>query len=523
MSPPGTATASENFNSFAWDNEASYWHSGAATYALWEMAASVTPDSGSPVNIRENLYPIFLDGDTSSTADFAIGGTGVNSARGNPVTTAYWVLKAYPVSDGHTATLQHTTLSADRTYTFPDGDGTLATIEWVQAQGYGAGSGGGVTSVGMTGDGTVFSTVVSGSPITSSGTLAPSLKAQTAKYVLAGPASGASTAPTFRQLSTADLSDGVTGSGAIVLADAPTLSSAGITYTGSDATVLLIDAGGSSVDGEPVFKVQLPASGAQKGFQLMNSGSAAGWASFEFNVGGTAMPGLALGPGSAARDTKIFREDVGVIAIGNGSDNSGLLRIYETDNGTDASYLELGYSSGDSRYVVQSQNVNSGTLRDLYLSGATLKLASNNSTRWIVDADGNLVSNGDGNFNIGADGANRPIRIYASSGVTAPDVNTAAATPATSGTMTVNMGTATVFTITPSGDCTFNASGGTAGQRATFFITTSGASSRTLTWGTNFKTTGTLATGTSSGKVFTVSFVCKDGTTWAETSRTTAM
>ncbi len=98
----------------------------------------------------------------------------------------------------------------------------------------------------------------------------------------------------------------------------------------------------------------------------------------------------------------------------------------------------------------------------------------------------------------------------------------AAATSATTGTMTVSMVT-TVITITPSGACTFNASGGVTGQRATFVITTSGVSSFVLTFNTNFKAAGTLSTGTTTAKVFAVSFVCKDGTTWVETSRTIAM
>lgn len=97
-----------------------------------------------------------------------------------------------------------------------------------------------------------------------------------------------------------------------------------------------------------------------------------------------------------------------------------------------------------------------------------------------------------------------------------------AAAPATTGAMTVTMNT-TVVTITPSGACTFNASGGVAGQRCTFIVTTSGASSFVLTFGTNFVSTGTLATGTVTAKRFCVSFICKDGTTWLETGRTVAM
>lgn len=100
--------------------------------------------------------------------------------------------------------------------------------------------------------------------------------------------------------------------------------------------------------------------------------------------------------------------------------------------------------------------------------------------------------------------------------------SSAGATSATTGTIAVTM-TQSVFTITPTGACTFNASGGVAGNRCTFIVTTSGTSAFVLTFGTNFKTTGTLSTGTVTAKVFTVSFVCKNGTEWDETSRTTAM
>lgn len=62
-----------------------------------------------------------------------------------------------------------------------------------------------VTSVAMTGDGVIFNSTVSGSPVTTSGTLAPSLRTQSANTVLAGPTSGAAATPTFRALVGADL------------------------------------------------------------------------------------------------------------------------------------------------------------------------------------------------------------------------------------------------------------------------------------------------------------------------------
>lgn len=79
-----------------------------------------------------------------------------------------------------------------------------------------------------------------------------------------------------------------------------------------------------------------------------------------------------------------------------------------------------------------------------------------------------------------------------------------------------------VQTLTPAHTATINASGLVSGQRLTLVITTSGTNSYTLTFGTAFKTTGTLATGSVSAKVFTMEFVC-DGSTYVETSRTTAM
>lgn len=97
----------------------------------------------------------------------------------------------------------------------------------------------------------------------------------------------------------------------------------------------------------------------------------------------------------------------------------------------------------------------------------------------------------------------------------------AAATTATTGAMTVNM-TTPIITITPTGACTFNASGGAAAQRLSMVVTTSGTTSFVLTFGTNFRSTANLATGTTTAKKFCISFLCLDGTTWVETGRTAA-
>jgi len=91
-----------------------------------------------------------------------------------------------------------------------------------------------------------------------------------------------------------------------------------VTYTGADTpgpggSALYINASGSTLNNGPAFKLDLPTTGAQKAFQFVNGADALAWASFEYNVGGAGLPGLALGPGgNTARDTNIYRYAAGV-------------------------------------------------------------------------------------------------------------------------------------------------------------------------------------------------------------------
>lgn len=91
-----------------------------------------------------------------------------------------------------------------------------------------------------------------------------------------------------------------------------------------------------------------------------------------------------------------------------------------------------------------------------------------------------------------------------------------------SGGAAMDASAASVFTLTPTAAQTITVSGSVAGQRIALIVLTSGASSYTQTFGTGFKTTGTLATGTSTGKYFIINFV-SDGTNVYEVSRTTAI
>ena len=95
-----------------------------------------------------------------------------------------------------------------------------------------------------------------------------------------------------------------------------------------------------------------------------------------------------------------------------------------------------------------------------------------------------------------------------------------ALTPGT--TVSMDFSLATVYTLTPAQAETINAINCSAGKDVSLIVTTSGTSSFVLTFSTNFKTAGTLTTGTVSAKVFNVSFIC-NGTTATEMTRTAAM
>jgi hypothetical protein len=113
--------------------------------------------------------------------------------------------------------------------------------------GGGGGGTGTVTSVAFVGDGVILSTTPS-TPVITAGNIAAALLTQSANLVLAGPTTGAAHTPTFRSLVTADLpaiaasflSNGLTGTGLVVLATAPTIN--GLTFpTAAGAAVVAQD------------------------------------------------------------------------------------------------------------------------------------------------------------------------------------------------------------------------------------------------------------------------------------------
>jgi hypothetical protein len=137
----------------------------------------------------------------SATSVIAIGGAGayLNIGSGSTQTAA----GTYTFSGGVTFS-STVALGSSATATTPaanDSSTAVATTAWVQNEISGL-AGGTVTSVAMTVPNFLS---VSGSPITTSGTLAVSLATQTANLVFAGPGSGSAAAPTFRSLVASDI------------------------------------------------------------------------------------------------------------------------------------------------------------------------------------------------------------------------------------------------------------------------------------------------------------------------------
>lgn len=156
----------------------------------------------------------------SATTIQAIAGPGyvVTLAGGTTQTISRATTFSGSVSLGSSATATTPATNDDST--------AVATTAWVKAQNYGSSSASGtVTSVGLSLP-NIFS--VSGSPVTTTGTLTGSLATQNANKVFAGPTTGSDASPTFRTL---------------VAGDIPDLSSTYLTTSSASSTYLPLTGG----------------------------------------------------------------------------------------------------------------------------------------------------------------------------------------------------------------------------------------------------------------------------------------
>ena len=184
--------------------------------------------------------------------------------------------------------------------------------------------------------------------------------------------------------------------------------------------------------------------------------------------------------------------------------------------------MKLGFE-----WIANQVNVKAGTGITVDASGVSVKVKSNSGLA--VDASGlAVVLEANKGLSMGAAGLATLLKtkggvLTGSTGLYL-DLLLGVVTPLTPGAIVpVDFSLGCGFTLTPGEDETLNATGGTAGQRATLIITTSGVTPRTLTFGANFKSQGVLVTGAVGGKIFALSFWTPDGTTWYEVCRTGAM
>ena len=165
-----------------------------------------------------------------TTADLAGLGVGTVTSVGMTVPSILSVTPSTITTSGSFA-LSLTTESANQIFAGPS-SGAAATPTFrsltsadIPALPYGTGT---VTSVGLSLP-SIFN--VTGSPVTTSGTLTATLATETANYVFAGPTSGAAAAPSFRALVSTDIPSLPYGTVTSVTGTAPVVSSGGTTPT----------------------------------------------------------------------------------------------------------------------------------------------------------------------------------------------------------------------------------------------------------------------------------------------------
>lgn len=352
-----------------------------------------------------------------------------------------------------------------------------------------SGSGGTVTSVALTAP-SIFS--VSGSPVTTSGTLGLSLSTQTANTIFSGPTSGGAVAPTFR---------------ALVVNDLPTVD---VAHGGSGLATLTTYAiltGGTTGTGA-LQQVGVGSAGA-----VLTSAGAGALPSF------TALPGSSgdlLYNNAAALGASVVHQSTNTIEQYN-STNAQTFSIYSTR--IDASnYRRLRVATSGSDKLIILEKLGSPGGGQVYLdnsSGGGSWLRANSGNAWGIN-----VSTSDC-FEPGADAtqdlgriARRPRDVYVSrhlitSGTTGPTLAgtgfgtsptltldtgstdfagivtvTAGTTPGSSGTLTVTFNT-TNGTNTPAVIANLMNGTGTWNARATEFISSAGTGSFVIAWDNN--------------------------------------
>lgn len=194
------------------------------------------------------------------------------------------------------------------------------------------------------------------------------------------------------------------------------------------------------------------------------------------------------------------------VGIGGGNINAGgtiIAGVVRMNNATGVVDTSSGGQVvlGSSQGAIVGQVGAGGTRLDVSGSSGAIAAYTNNVLGWTLDTSQNITFSGKATVT-------KPF-------ITVPSALTYASPTSVDVTLASCF---TVTTVNATGSVTFNATaGGTSGQEMTILITNDATSAKTITFGTNFLSTGTL---TASAASRHTSIVFKsDGTNWYETGR----
>jgi hypothetical protein len=198
--------------------------------------------SADEVEILDTTDTTFASTGTNKRIQFStllsMAGVGTVAGGGTGLASLGSASQLLGVNTGATA-LEYKTLTAGSNITITPGAGSIT----IAASGGGGGSGT-VTSVGLSLPPFI---TVTGSPVSTSGTLTGTLATQTANTHFAGPTSGSAAAPTFRALVAADLPPG-TGTVTSVAMTAPSWLAVGGSPVTTSGTLAVTAATGQTAN-----------------------------------------------------------------------------------------------------------------------------------------------------------------------------------------------------------------------------------------------------------------------------------
>ena len=239
-----------------------------------------------------------------------------------------------------------------------------------------------------------------------------------------------------------------------------------------------------------------------------------------FDVGSSGSSGQFVFRSSSAL-TEIFRfSSAGQIGIGGANYGTSGQTIISAGSGAAPAWGTLPVAGGGTGAVTLTGYVK-GSGTSAMTASATIPNTDVSGLGTISTQAASAVAITGGTINGASVGATTPAAVTGTS-VASTSVLTSGFTTLAAGTLALAFASKGVVQVTPNATGSFTSTVPPAGTRCTLIVLTSGTTSFTMTFGTGFKTAGTLATGTVTAKTFVFQFI-SDGTTLIEASRTTAL